>query len=324
MAVDSVPVIDIAPLRSEDRATARKTADALCAAASDVGFFYIANHGIARRQIDEVFSLARQFFHASSEQKRDVTVSANHRGWLEIGAARMYGSKQPDLKESFIWGLDIDENDADYRAGDRLLAPNRWPDFLPGMRESLVQYFHAAQDCGESLLRAFASGLGIPQDYFVRSFDKPISRGSLIWYPPVRATEGVTALGSDTHTDYGMLTLLCQDDVGGLQVKRRNGNWLDVSPIDGTLVVNIGDLLARWSNGRFESTPHRVIRSDDRERYSIAMFVDPNWDAVLEPATIAGEQARYEPVLCADYIAARFNEAFAYRNSDCVDHAGKT
>lgn len=289
-----------------------------------MGFFYIENHGIPQHEIDEAFSLARQFFHATPEEKHEVAISANHRGWLEIGAARMYGSAQPDLKESFVWGLEIDENDEDYRAGDRLLAPNRWPAFLPGMRDSLVRYFQAAQDCGEGLLRAFALGLDIPQDYFVRSFDKPISRGTLIWYPPLKATKELASLGSSAHTDYGMLTLLCQDDVGGLQVRQANGAWLDIPPISGTLVVNIGDLLARWSNGRFESTPHRVIRSTDRERYSMAMFVDPNWDALLRPATIPGERARYEPVLCADYIAERFNEAFAYRDSGRVDDAGET
>lgn len=324
MRFDNVPVVDVAPLQSADQATACKTADELCAAATDVGFFYIANHGIPEREIEEVFSLSQRFFHASSEKKREVAVSANHRGWLEIGAARMYGSAQPDLKESFIWGLEVDENDEDYRAGGRLLAPNRWPAFLPELRDVLGRHFCAAQACGERLLRAFADGLDIPSDYFVRSFDKPVSRGSLIWYPPLQATQGVTSLGSDAHTDYGMLTLLCQDDVGGLQVRQSDDKWRDVPPINGTLVVNIGDLLARWSNGRFESTPHRVVRSDDRERYSIAMFVDPNWDAILEPATVAGEHARYSSVICADYIAARFNEAFAYRQADSVDHAGET
>ena len=135
----------------------------------------------------------------------------------------------------------------------------------------------------------------------------------MIHYPP--QSDEQRQPGSGVHTDYGMLTVLCQDDVGGLQVRTRDGSWIDVEPIEGTYVVNIGDLLARWSNGHFESTPHRVVSSTTRDRYSLATFIDPNWDAMLEPATTPNEAARFETVRRADYIAARFDEAFAYRRT---------
>ena len=319
MTADNIPIIDLSPLESDDEAALRHVADELCSAARTVGFFYIENHGIPQAQIDDIFALSRRFFGATDEQKRTVEISTHHRGWLEVGAARMYGSAESDLKESFVWGLDIDEDDSDYQAGGRLLAPNLWPEFLPEMREKLMSYFHASQLCGQRLLRAFATGLNTEPDYFVRRFDKPIGRGTLIYYPPLPAATATTRFGTGAHTDYGTLTLLYQDDTGGLEIRGSSGEWVQATPIEGTYVINVGDLLARWSNGRFASTPHRVVNSPGRARYSLAMFIDPNWDAVVAPITSRNERARYEPVRCSDYITDRFNEAFAYRSTERLD-----
>ena len=315
MTTDKIPVIDISPLASGDETALQQVADELCSAASTVGFFYIENHSIPQAQIDDVFALSRSFFGASNEQKRSVGISPFHRGWLELGAARMFGSNEADMKESFVWGLDIAEDDSDYRAGGRLLAPNRWPEFVPGMRETLMAYFHATQACGQQLLRAFAKGLDIAPDYFLQQVDKPVSRGSLIYYPP--SSRATTAqVGAGAHTDYGTLTLLYQDDAGGLEIRGRSREWVRATPIKGAFVINVGDLLARWSNDRFASTLHRVVHPPGQTRYSVAMFIDSNWDAVVAPVTAADESARYEPVRCGDYIADRYDEAFAYRNAE--------
>ena len=175
---------------------------------------------------------------------------ANTRTYI-YGEAQMYGNPEPDFKESFVWGLDIKEDDSDFRAGGRLLAPNRWPGFIPGMREKLVTYFQEAQICGQRLLKAFAKGLDIDPEFFLKDFNKPVSRGALIYYP-LQKSPPVEHLGSGAHTDYGTLTLLYQDEVGGLEIKGKSGAWLSATPIKGTYVVNVGDLLARWSN---RSTP---------------------------------------------------------------------
>jgi isopenicillin N synthase-like dioxygenase len=182
------------------------------------------------------------------------------------------------------------------------------------------------QICGEKLLEAFAKGLQVPGDYFLKETDKPVSRGALIYYPPNQPNRYPSQrlpekygrffqVGSSEHTDYGTLTMLCQDQIGGLQIKGKSGTWVSAKPVEGTFVVNIGDLLARWSNGRFESTPHRVINSSTQARYSLAMFVDPNWNATIKPLTKDGECANYNTVRCADYINARYDEAFAYRKN---------
>lgn len=169
------------------------------------------------------------------------------------------------------------------------------------------------------MLEAVALALDIPRDTFVRSIDRPISRGSMIYYPPQPPEMGAEQFGVSSHTDYGCLTLLYQDSTGGLQVQARDGAWIMAQPIAGTFVVNVGDLLARWSNDRFRSTPHRVVNTSGRTRLSTALFIDPNRDTVIEPVVRAGVAARYEAVTCGDYLRSRLDAAFAYRREQPSD-----
>ena len=303
---DKIPVIDIAALRRNGAVAARVGAQ-MRAAAEAVGFFYISGHGIPQPLIDEVFRTARTFFTAPPEQKRSAAVNPFHRGFLHVGAAKMSGNAKVDLKESFVWGLDAPGPDG--------IPPNIWPDFLPTMRPVLNQWFAAGNEIGWALLRAFAVALDAPPDSFVRHIDRPTSRGSIIYYPPQPPELGDDQFGVAPHTDYGCLTLLYQDEVGGLQVRASNGEWVTAHPIPGTVVVNVGDLLARWTNDRFHSTPHRVVNRSGRERLSSAIFVDPNRDTVIAPVPRPGEAAHYEPVTCGDYIKGRLDAAFAYRRA---------
>jgi isopenicillin N synthase-like dioxygenase len=222
----------------------------------------------------------------------------------------MYPGSRPDLKESFIWGLDsaIGRASPDGHG----TPPNRWPDFVPGMREPLVDYFTMVNAVGWRLLRAFATSLGIAPDSFVRTISHPTSRGSIIYYPPLQDGVADDQFGVAPHTDWGCLTLLYQDQTGGLEVRGRDG-WVSAVPIPGTYVVNVGDLLARWTNDRFRSTPHRVVNRSGRERLSCAVFVDPDRDTLIEPLTRPGEAAHYESVTCGVYVQSRFDAAFAYR-----------
>jgi len=324
MSTSELPIIDLSPLQSPDPVDHKKVGMELCEAASTVGFFYIKNHGISQIKIKEIFDISKRFFAYEERQKSAVSISPFHRGWLRIGAAKMYGNDESDYKESFVWGLEVAKDDPDFRAGKRLLAPNQWPAFMPEMREKLATYFAETQACGEKLLEAFAEGLQVPGNYFLKEINKPVSRGALIYYPPSRANRYPNQrlpkkygrffqVGSGEHTDYGTLTMLCQDQIGGLQIKGKSGTWVSAEPIEGTFVINIGDLLARWSNGRFESTLHRVINSSTQARYSLAMFVDPNWNATIKPLIQDGEYANYDTVKCADYINTRYDEAFEYR-----------
>lgn len=313
IAVDDIPVIDVGPLAGGGAAAVADVGAQMREAAERIGFFYIRNHGIAEQLIRDTDAMARRFFHFPQQKKLEVAPLDRHRGFLGIGEAKMYKNAKVDLKESFIWGLDSGAAEADYLAGNRMMGPNRWPAWLPEMRPLLNDYFTASHACAAMLLRALAVSLDAPEDYFVRRLVKPVSRGALVWYPPQPPDAGEQQFGVAPHTDYGVITLLRQDQVGGLQVATRGGEWVTAHPIEGTLVVNSGDLLGRWSNDRFKSNPHRVVNSSGRERLSIAMFVDPDYDTPITPVVQAGETSHYEPVSCGEYILGRFDKAFAYR-----------
>ena len=307
-----IPVIDLAPIFAGDTSGYQRVAAEMRTAAEAIGFFYICNHGVPKATIEVAQTIAHEFFACRQEDKLSVAMhGSGHRGFLQIGEATMHENALSDLKESYVWGLDIPSRDSDLLAGS-ILAPNIWPVFMPGMRPALNEFFAATHVCGRHLLRAFAASLDLPLDYFLGSFDKPVSRGSLVYYPPQPADLGRQQFGVGPHTDYGCLTLVYQDAVGGLQVATRDGEWVTAVPIEDTFVVNIGDLMARWSNDHFKSTSHRVVNSSGVERYSVAMFIDPNADTTVTPV-YEGETSRFNPVRVGDYIQSRYNASFEYR-----------
>lgn len=312
--VDQIPVIDVAPLRAadSDRALAR-VGEAMLQACERIGFFYISGHGVPRAVTEQTVAQALEFFRRPAEQKLQVRVSPKHRGFIPVGEAKMYPGARVDLKESFIWGLEVGPDDADVAQGLTLLAPNQWPDFQPAMRAALLAYHDACHQIAWPLMRAFALALGVERDRFVGHIRRPVSRGSAVWYPPQPPLAESEQFGVAPHTDYGCLTFVHQADVGGLEVFGRERDWVAAPPIEGTFVVNVGDLLARWTNDRFRSTPHRVVNRSGRERLSIALFVDPDDDTMVEPVCAPGDTARYEPVRVGDYIRGRFDKSFAYR-----------
>lgn len=311
--VDEIPVIDIAPLADGTADARRAVGLRMREAVERIGFFYISNHGIDERLIEDVDAVARRFFAQPLERKLELEPVDRHRGYLKMGEARMHQRALTDLKESFIWGLDVGNDDPDYLAGNRMIGPNRWPPSMPQMRPLLNAYLDAAHGCARRLLQALAVSLDAPADLFVRHFTKPISRGALVHYPPQPPEAGEQQFGVAPHTDYGVITLLRQDSVGGLQVANRDREWVTAHPIPGTLVINSGDLLGRWTNDTFRSTPHRVVNSSGRERLSIAVFVDPEHDTPIVPVTAPGVAAKYPPVSCGEYILGRFDKSFAYR-----------
>ncbi|MEQ9349425.1 MAG: 2OG-Fe(II) oxygenase family protein, partial [Alphaproteobacteria bacterium] len=170
---------------------------------------------------------------------------------------------------------------------------------------------------GASILRATAVSLGLAEDFFAKRYAKPIARTGLLYYPDQDPTRGDDQFGVAPHTDYGCLTVLSQDSSGGLQVMNKAGHWVEAQPIPGTFVIYVGDLLERWSNDRFTSTPHRVINRSGHARYSISHFYDPTYETVVDPRDAglpAGMDSKYEPVLAGDYVLGRFDTTMAYRS----------
>jgi len=310
-----IPVIDVGALGTGREAAAAEVARALTAAARDPGFFYVRNHGVAHEVLDDALAASKRFFSEPAQRKSEVAISERHRGWLRVGEARMYGGARPDLKESFVFGIDLPPEHPQLDGRNPILGSNRWPAFAPALRPAANAFFEAMSACATRLMRAFALALDLAPDTFTRDVQVPVSRGSFIYYPPQPPDLGEEQFGVAPHSDYGCLTLLWQDATGGLEVRDVNGEWVTAHPIEDTLVVNVGDLLARWSNDRFRSTPHRVINRSGGERYSMALFYDPDADTVIDPrvALRAQEESRYPPITCAEHILARYGAAFAYR-----------
>ena len=313
MLPEQIPVVDLAPLLSEGRGgLARVTAD-LVQAAEAVGFFYVRNHGVPAELIERAIAASRAFFALPLERKLEVRISERHRGFLRTGEAVMQGARQPDLKESFVWGIELAPDDQALAAGNRLLAPNNWPDFMPELKAAFVPYLDACNRAGFRLMRCFAHALGVSPDAFLERIDRPVSRGGAIYYPPQEPDPDGERFGVAPHTDFGCLTLLWQDEVGGLEVQAKDGHWVAAPPLQGTFVVNVGDLLARWTNDRFRSTPHRVVNRAGRPRHSIAAFVDPDFEQRVAPVCAPGEAPCYPPVTVGDYILGRYDASFVYR-----------
>ncbi len=315
VAPDTIPVIDITPLR--EGAGTREVAAALHQASQGLGFIYIRGHGIPDTLIDEARCAAFDFFRADQSKKTEVLISSSHRGWLKPGQAKMDDDARVDLKESFIWGYQNNQERA--LQGHPLRGANQWPGFVPSLEDCSMAYFTAADQVARHLLRGFATGLELPEDFFLQRADTPLSRASYVYYPAQPEDCGEEQFGVGPHTDFGVLTVLCQDDTGGLQVQDINGDWIHAPPIDGTLIVNVGDLLSRWTAGAYKSTPHRVVNTSGRERLSLVLAFDPDPDTVIDAASIPGLTPSEEPTTCGDYLLWRFAKAFSYRQKPEAD-----
>lgn len=308
--IESIPVIDIAALVADEPESERRAAEQIGIAANEVGFFYVRNHGVPKELIDAAFRVTRTFFEQPLEDKDTVRVSAEKRGFIEPYTGIMKGSTTRDFRETFLWGREFDAATLAELENVPLIGPNQWPAFLPEMQTVLNDYFEACVAVGRRILRAFAIAMEIEREYFSACFDRCIARGSALYYPPQPETLGDEQFGIGAHTDWGVLTLLYQDDVGGLQVLSGDGEWVTAHPIPGTFVVNVGDCLEQWTNGRLLSNHHRVVNSSDRYRQSIAVFVDPDFDTPIVPVVKPGETPRYEPTTCGERVMESFRKAY--------------
>ena len=323
---EAVPVIDLAPLLADP--AHGTTAAAIGEACRTVGFLYVRNHGVPQELVDTVFALGRRFFDEPLDAKMAIHIarSPHHRGYFPMFEENTDPTLTADLKEGFDMALDLPPDDPHVKAGVPLHGPNVWPEGLPDFRPTLERYYGEMRHLAERLMRAFAVALDLSPDFFADKIDKPLAQLRLLHYPPQQGHVEEKTLGCGAHTDYGCLTILAQDEVGGLQLQNSAGEWVAAPPIPGTFVVNIGDQMARWTNDAFAATLHRVINTSGRERYSVPFFFDPNFDALVEclPSCHSAEQPPlYPPIHAGEHLLNRFNATFAYRKtteSDTPDH----
>jgi isopenicillin N synthase-like dioxygenase len=304
---DALPIIDLSPLDGGEAGLATIAAE-IGAACRDVGFFYAVNHGVPRAEMDETFAEARRFFALPFSEKQKIAIETvgGNRGYIGLRREALDPGRGPDVKEAFNVGLELGPDDPELLAKKPFRALNAWPS-LPGFRQKMLAYFDACVGLGLRIHRAVARDLGLDLDFFEDKFDRSMATLRLLRYPP--AAGAGADIGAGVHTDYGNITLLATDDVGGLQVRRRDGRWIDAPPMPGAFVVNIGDCLMRWTNDVYVSTPHRVVNGSFRERFSIAFFFDPNPDALVAaiPSCVMEGGAKYPPVLAADHIRMRLD-----------------
>ncbi|MEI6161979.1 MAG: 2-oxoglutarate and iron-dependent oxygenase domain-containing protein [Roseococcus sp.] len=307
----TLPVIDIAGLA--DGTGLDAIAAEIRAACTGPGFFYILNHGVPDAVIQAAVTAARRFFHLPPEVKANTRANLAHRGWHASGGAVMAGATKPDLKEFFSIGLDLPADHPVVLSGEKLRGPNQWPAEVPELQPAMEAYYAEMMRCGAQLMRAIAVSLDLPQDFFAAHYTLPLQRTQAVFYPP-QPPDDTEGFGVAPHTDFGCITLLWQDDSGGLEVKeRQSGEWIPAPPLPGTLVINVGDLLGRWSNDRFASTPHRVVNRSGHERISIATFHDPNFQAPIDPRALGASEPIYAPTTAGGHILECFAKAFAYR-----------
>ncbi|HZS84954.1 MAG TPA: 2-oxoglutarate and iron-dependent oxygenase domain-containing protein [Stellaceae bacterium] len=301
-----IPVIDLGPLRDGDAAQAGRTVAALERACSDIGFLYVRNHGVARALIERLVDEARRFFARPVEEKMAIALDQRMRGYLPLnyrsyeGEARAGTSRQ----EGFWIGHERPPN-----AARPLEGPNQWPAGVPGLKPAMLAYFVAAEELSRVLQRGFALALGLAPDFFDPLFRIPNSRLKLNHYPPQDAPDAENDIGVVPHADSGGFTILWQDDNGGLEVQSKSGEWVGAPPIDDTFVINLGNIMQIWTNGRFSSTPHRVINRGGRDRYSIPLFVNPDSDAWIKPL-IADGTTEFEPFRYGTYQRDEWRRIF--------------
>ncbi|GAB5375761.1 MAG: oxidoreductase [Acuticoccus sp.] len=309
-----IPVIDLGPLLEGSAEGKAAVAAAIGQACRGIGFFYVTGHGVPPALRAAVFDAAAAFFAAPAAIRDSALYSpdSGNRGYIPMKGEALDPTKAPDLKEAFNIGLEMAPDDPEIAAGARFRALNRWPQ-MPGFRDTMLAYFDAVWALGRTLHHAFAIDLGIAEDYFADKLDRPLATLRLLHYPPRPDKVEAGQLGAGEHTDYGCVTLLATDAVGGLEVRTRAGEWLPAPVIPDSYVCNIGDCLMRWTNDTYVSTPHRVVNPEGRERYSLAFFLDPNPDALVAclPGCATPEKpARYAPIRGDDYLESRLNPTY--------------
>ena len=295
--ISNLSVIDMRPFIEGGEKGRKKVAQEIYDAAHNVGFLYLKNFGVSDDLLETAFSEAKSLFMSDEKTKVPFRATLNH-GYSAMRGEALDPSKPADLKETFT-----SRNLANVPSG-----PEYWPnsEFEAFMRT----FYKSVTSIASDVMAAFAIALDLPKGFFDERHTGLTQTLRLLHYPPVKyVSEG--QLGAGAHTDYGTLTVLFQDAEGGLQVQGLDGKWIDAPPIPGTIVINTGDLISRWSNDFFKSTPHRVVprpAAMKNGRLSIAFFSDPDPEVIIEtfPKCITSENPqRYHPITAGEHIQRR-------------------
>lgn len=304
---ESIPVLDMGPYLAGETGARDSLAQEIRQIQENIGFLVMVNHGVDWALLGAAYAKLRAFFALPIEDKLELKIDESSLGYVPIRSTVYITSvlnknSKKDLNETLILALDRPDDHPAVRERRRFHGPNRWPDKVPGFRQAMVRYQMAIKEMGFKLLPLYALALGKPADFFLPFFTDPIMWSRNAHYPPVTPEDN--QFGIAPHSDHSFLTMLPLAEVAGLQVLTPSGDWAEPEPVDKGIVVNTGEFLNRWSNGRFIPTPHRVV-PPDHDRYSIATFFSPSSETIAEPSDFfvnPDDSAKFEPVAMQRYV----------------------
>lgn len=328
-AAVAIPVIDYGPYFAGEAGALEALAVAVRRACTEVGFFYIRNHGVPEAVVDAGFAASRHVHALPDAAKAAMPMNGNNIGYLRMnasvqGASTVHKATKPNQNESFFISHDRPDDHPDVLAGLPLRGQNQWPPGEAAMRADMVAYFKAFGALCDRMIPVFAAALGLPPDYFTDAFaNEPHANLRFLHYPPQDADED-NLFGQAPHTDNSFMTVLARSEVPGLAVRLTSGEWFAPPLIPGTFLVNLGNIMRRWSNDHFLSTPHGVLNESGRDRYSIAYFHSPNpaaTIAALPTCTGPDDPPKYEPAVYRDLIMAFYRANYFHQKGHASDAA---
>ena len=316
-SADTLPVIDLSPMLGGAAQDKVAVGLALREACEHTGFFYVSGHGIDPALIQRVFAQSQQFFAQPMDAKleTDKAQSTANRGYEKLGGQTLEPGMPPDLKEGFYIGEELAADHPNVRAGRFNQGPNQWPAQLPDFKLAMQDYYTAMLALSERIMAGLALSLELPEDFFADFCTEPMCTLRLLHYPPQPEQPLPGEKGCGAHTDFGGITILLLDDKPGLQVwNARDESWIDAPPIPGAFVVNLGDMIARWTNDLYRSTLHRVINTSGAERYSVPFFysgASAHEVRCLPGCLAAGEVPKYPATTVEQHLQDMYRRTYA-------------
>lgn len=313
---ETLPVIDLTAMREGTAVDKAAVGHALRQACEHTGFFYISGHGIDPALIERVFAQSQQFFAQRMDVKlaTDKAQSKANRGYEKLGGQTLEPGMPPDLKEGFYIGEELAEDHPRVLAGRFNQGPNQWPEQLPAFQTAMQDYYAALLQLSERIMAGLALSLELPEDFFADFCNEPLCTLRLLHYPPQPEKPLPGEKGCGAHTDFGGITILLLDDKPGLQVwDAKAEDWINATPIPGTFVVNLGDMIARWTNDLYRSTLHRVVNTSGAERYSVPFFYSgaPEHEVSCLPVCLQdGETPKYPATTVENHLQEMYRRTY--------------
>ena len=328
-ATRAIPVVDLGPAFRGESGALEAVAAEVRRACEHVGFFYVKGHGAPQEIIDAAFEASREFHAMPLEDKMRLKLNENNIGYLPVNqsmqrASTVHKATRPNYNESFFTSHDRGADHPDVLAGTPLRGRNQWPAGHERMRAAMVRYFKTLEAVGERMLPVLARALDLPSGHFRPFFENEAHINLRFLHYPPQGTDDDEQFGQGPHTDNSFFTMLAREEVPGLAVRLPNGEWLAPPVIPGTLLVNLGNVMKRWSNDRFLSTPHGVLNDSGIDRYSIAFFYSPNPASVIEclsSCTGPADPPRYPPAVYRDLVIDFYNANYFHREGHAAREA---